>query len=85
MKSGGAIAFYLTLICAQFAAIIGFMVHSGRQERQIELWRIEAADWEHIADSYKVAAATYAVSSEKCLQAVRDYQRMVFKPVEMSK
>lgn len=84
-----ATAAYLTLICIQFGVIIGFVVHSGRQiaeqDKTIDLWRIEAADWEQIANSYKRAASTYALSSEKCLQTVRYYQSSVFQPQEMAK
>jgi len=75
----------LTIICIQFGIIIGFVVHTSRQDQQIEAWRIEAMDWEHISEAHKRSAATWAMQSEKCLLVVRDYQRSVFQPKEMGK
>ena len=77
--------YYLILICVQFAAVILLVVHSREQDRQLTLLQNEAGDWEQISETWKRSAATYAMSSERCLATVRDYQRMVFQPAEMSK
>ncbi len=78
-------AVYWAFVVVQFAVIIGFMLHSREQDRQLTLLHNEAGDWEQISETWKRSAATYAMSSERCLATVRDYQRMVFQPVEMSK
>lgn len=87
-----AIAAYLAIICIQFGVIIGFMVHFAKVEMRHEVMRIklkvaqaDATDWEQIATSYKQSSATYALSSERCLAAMRDYHRSMFQPVEMGK
>lgn len=85
-------AIYLALICIQFAVIIGLVLSSREQESWISklekrnnLMKVEATDWEQIANSYKRAATTYALSSEKCLETVRLYQGSVFQPQEIGK
>ena len=85
MSSYARPAIYWAIIVTQFVAILFFMLHSREQDRQLTLLQNEAGDWEQISETWKRSAATYAISSERCLATVRDYLRMVFQPVEMGK